>query len=260
MKRDATPLGCFGNKRNELNTIEQYFSQIADSIETVIDPFCGSAIVSKSLYDLYPHVKVHINDLDHHRIAFYKNAADPEWCERWMAFEREVLDAGKEKYMEICAADTFEKYVLSKRIHKFRNGVFPKDPTRFYNKPIGTPAWLKFFKHAVITNEEWLDAVAPYKHDPKAFVFLDPPYFKSDNRAYENYSKKFVDDSKTIYDGTQLFIDLLHFMEECECKFMMVINDNAILRHIYAKFIKESYGKTYSASLGKTQHLVLTNF
>jgi hypothetical protein len=77
MVKEKILLGCFGNKEKEY---KQYLKDIITNNtndDTVfVEPFCGSAIISKSLHDEGNIKQYHINDIDTCRIDFYKNT-DP---------------------------------------------------------------------------------------------------------------------------------------------------------------------------------------
>ena len=73
-KIDTIPLGCFGNKRNELKLLIPIIEpQITDD-SIFVEPFCGSSIVSFNVFKkINKNIEFHINDLESLRIKFYKN-------------------------------------------------------------------------------------------------------------------------------------------------------------------------------------------
>ena len=50
-KLDTIPLGCMGNKKYELKMLLPIIKQQITNDSIFVEPFCGSAIISKTLYD-----------------------------------------------------------------------------------------------------------------------------------------------------------------------------------------------------------------
>ena len=72
-KIDTIPLGCFGNKRNELKLLLPIIEPEITDKTIFIEPFCGSCVVSFNVYKNYSDIDFHINDTDPFRIQFYNN-------------------------------------------------------------------------------------------------------------------------------------------------------------------------------------------
>ena len=49
-KLDTIPLGCMGNKKNELKLLLPIIQPQINNKTTFIEPFCGSSIVSFNVY------------------------------------------------------------------------------------------------------------------------------------------------------------------------------------------------------------------
>ena len=71
-KFDTIPLGCMGNKKNELKILLPIIKQQITNDSIFVEPFCGSCIVSFNVLQTNTNVKIHVNDLDNLRIQFYK--------------------------------------------------------------------------------------------------------------------------------------------------------------------------------------------
>ena len=101
-KIDTIPLGCFGNKRNELKLLIPIIEpQITDD-SIFVEPFCGSSIVSFNVFKkINKNIEFHINDLDQLRIKFYKNMTIEKEREALYKLEKEIIEKGAEFYYSI---------------------------------------------------------------------------------------------------------------------------------------------------------------
>ena len=142
--------------------------------------------------------------------------------------------------------DDYLKYVISRRIYFIRYGLFPT--TKQITLKTISNNWLDFFKHSKITNKDYKEIINEYKDNENAFIYLDPPYVDSYNTGYVGYQKGRFDEELNVIDNTKIYIDLLNILS-CKCKVLFSINENAITKHIYKDFIKETYNHKYS--LGK---------
>ena len=121
---------------------------------------------------------------------------------------------------------------------------------------------------AKVTCKDWLSVANEYKDDPAALIFLDPPYFSSDNSTYGLYDET-ADATGMIADNTKIYIDILDFSRTSKAKVFMIINDNALLRHVYKDYAspphEKTYGSTHVNSLNrrrknKTMHMFVSNW
>ena len=94
---------------------------------------------------------------------------------------------------------------------------------------------IAILEKSIITNDDYLNIFEQYKDNNKAFLFLDPPYIFSENKAYN-----LIDD-----DVTSIMVKIYEYFLICKCKCMLIINDLYILRYIFKNFIKGSYIKIY---------------
>lgn len=259
-----TPLGCYGSKKQELKRILEYMAGI--EYGTFVEPFCGSAIVSKTIYTMQPSCPpggqqgptlIHINDIDVERMDFYSCCRDDAWREQWQKYELEVLGKGRDEYYKIMREDNFFSYVISKRIYGVRHGSYPRD-SKTKIKEVAAPSWVEFFNNAKMSCGDWLEVVNMYKDDPDALIFLDPPYLDSENSTYNKYATK--SDDKTILDNTQIYIDILKLLQTAKCKVFMIVNSNALMKHLYEGYVKQEYSKTYQNTKKRATHLIVANF
>ena len=268
---DTLPLGCMGNKKNELKRLLPIIEPELKEDTIFIEPFCGSGIVSFTIFKKH-NIKTHINDIDELRIKFYNNMKDEEERNKLYELEKKIVEKGEELYYSIVRKgdDEFLKYIISRRIHAFRNGLYPTTK-KIILRPI-SDNWLKFFNNTIITNKDYKQIFNEYKDNDKAFLYLDPPYMDSYNGSYNSYSGTTHDKNLKIIDNTQMYVDLLDILENGKCKVLFSINDCAITRFLYKSFIKETYNHMYATTYlnilnlndGKskkhTEVLIISNF
>ena len=72
VKLDTIPLGCFGNKINELKLLMPIIEPEINDKTIFIELFCGSCIVSFNVFKKQTNIKTHINDIDPLRIQIIK--------------------------------------------------------------------------------------------------------------------------------------------------------------------------------------------
>jgi hypothetical protein len=116
-----------------------------------------------------------------------------------------------------------------------------------------------FFSKKIDSNEDFKIKMEEYKNDESAFIFVDPPYFDSDNSYYGDYSTKTGNDN-VIKDNTGMYSYLAEYIKICKCKIMIVVNNNELMTYIFKNYIKSTYNITYQICSKKTTHLVITNY
>jgi site-specific DNA-adenine methylase len=144
-KIDTIPLGCFGNKRNELKLLLPIIEPEITDNTIFIEPFCGSCVVSFNVFKKHNNIKYHINDIDSLRIQYYKNTIDEEKRNELYKIENEIAEKGIDYYYSIVNSkdDNNLKYVISRRIYFIRYGLFPTNK-RIVSKEISNN-WINFF-------------------------------------------------------------------------------------------------------------------
>ena len=162
MKRiNNVPLGCMGNKKNELKILLPIIDEHITKKTIFVEPFCGSSIVSFNVFNNH-NVKIHINDIEKNRIQFYENIIKEDERDKLYKFENDVTEKGQLYYDSIVKKkpQDFEGWILSKRIHSFRYGLFPTNK-KIILKEI-SPNWVKFFEKATITNNDFTTTLKKY--------------------------------------------------------------------------------------------------
>ena len=253
---DTIPLGCIGNKKNELKLLLPIIEPQITTSTIFIEPFCGSSIVSFNVFKkINKNIDFHINDLDELRIKFLKNMTIEEERQKLYKLEKEILEKGQDFYYSIVRGkdDEFLKYVISKRIHNFRNGLYPTTKKIILREI--SDNWKEFLNKSNITNEDYLNIIEKYKDNEHAFLYLDPPYLDSYNSGYGTYQNKHHDENLKIIDNTEMYIIFLDLLKNAKCKVLFSINDCAITKYLYKDFIKESYNHQYQHSYVNIENL-----
>lgn len=269
MPNEKIPLGCMGNKKYELKYLLPIIKENINEDTIFIEPFCGSCIVSYNVFKLNVVKEFHINDSDEIRMKFYNNMTDENKREELYKIEEDILEKGEEEYYKhvdkLKLKTDYWSYIIGKRIHSFRYGMFPTTKKIILSKI--SDNWLEFLMTANKTTDDWKVIMEKYKDNKNAFIYFDPPYLESYNSGYNQYEKSIKTDG-TIIDNTKIYIDILNYLKNSKCKILFSINKNAITEHIYKDYINNTYNRIYGAThlnikttkKKNTDILTITNF
>lgn len=244
-----------GNKRNELKNIEELIN--LDLYDNIVEPFGGSCSFSRNIYEKDNSKNFYISDINNELVYFCNN------------FYKNKDDTIKECLQKINNINTKEEYnVLIKNLKKYdlkdyliyqtyyrlRKGYYPIDNRKpkfiDYNKK--TDKIDLFFKNVKYVNQSFKIYLDQFKDDEKTLIFLDPPYIDSCNDFYEGDFN-----SKDMYN---IWEDIYDFVNNCKCKFIMIVNNNVFMKIIFKNFYYNSYEKKYSShSKKQVSHIVFTN-
>jgi len=209
-----------GSKRKELNYIRDYEPE---NFEIVVDVFGGGGNVFLDYVKRYPTKKVIYNDFD-------KCLTD--------IFYTVAIGNGKYLQDEVNAHISLEKH--RDRVYKIKAGEDEKTPLNFLSLSQtgfrgiwnnATPrndnvAYIKLCNYEelvndpdVILNMDYKELMNKYKSCKEAFLYLDPPYAKTDLKTYKK-------------GGDKEFLPfILKFMKdpETKCKVMLhVLHDDFV--------------------------------
>lgn len=245
------PFLKLGNKTDD---IKNFIDYIPTNCHTIVEPFAGSFAVSRILYDPTKY-KIHINDIDPNLFYLLKH------MKQYLKIRTKIIS-----YIHKYTPDNknMKEYILKMKIHQSFKQIlqstfiirgFVKAPkTNFDYKDL-----LFFLDNIKITNDNYEKCMSIYSNDENAFLFCDPPYFGSDNTDYSTFGRA-VDDDNRIIDNTEMYVYLSKYIKDCKCKIMIIINDNAILRHLFTGYVKCTYQKTYQLSKKKDTLMIITNY
>ena len=240
-----------GNKRQEVEKIEEYLHDKFDGIDTIIEPFCGTSAMSCYLSMKYPkRFKYILNDNNPMLIELYHLMKNEDLFNEFIILVNETvkLIVDKKSYLEVINQPTVLAWFISNRIYTIRAGLYTvgyKPKTyKFDDFPI-----LKFLREEDVDirlgNGE--DLFIEYENEANVLCFLDPPYMFSCNTFY---AKKITGIYEYCY---------LKQLNNLNCKIVFVIEDMWIVRAIYSNNIKLSYGKHYETKHKDVNHILISN-
>lgn len=245
-----------GSKRKELHYIRDYEPE---NFEIVVDVFGGAGNVFLDYLKRYPTKKVIYNDFDK--------------CLTDIFYE---VSIGNAQYLEaeVNAHISIEKH--RERVYKIKAGEDEKTPLNFLSLSktgfrgiwnMSTPLhrkvpYINLCKYEelvndpdVILNMDYKELMNKYKNCKDAFLYLDPPYYKTQCDTYKNGGDK------------QFLPFILKFMKDPETKCKIMLNV------VYDDFVKDEkaalvYTVNYNFKPGqgpasynpKKSHCIIINY
>ena len=233
-----------GSKRQEIHHIDAVVDW--GSFDSVVEPFAGSAALSLELHARGLDKQYVVNDADPNLVALYRYAAEHgsaplyDYCRARLTAEEFDRHHGR-------PPQSVEEYFYTKRVP----GAFGRaktPPPKWPSLTHGTCqlAADRFFGRARITEGDWRTCVDEHKDDPRALIFLDPPYFDSFNQAYYGLDGSRRQADGSLLDLTGMFVEMLHYLETAQATVVVITSGCALLDHVFAPFIKSSHIKRYS--------------
>ena len=240
-----------GNKRAEVNVILKYIEKTVDmnTIETIIEPFCGSSAVSYYISTLYPgRFKYVLNDIDVNLIELYNIMRDPVKLRAFfdevnrLCFDANDTFVSKEEHKKIKEQKTVYSWFIERYYYQRFKGLYPttdgKPKKIDIEKKLNEIPILKFLKNenVVILNKDALDVIKDY-NSVNNVLLLDPPYVGCDNSFYTNKS------NMNIYEW---------LLEKGESKLYncyVVLEYNWMVKLLFKTIPKWCYAKSYYSNL-----------
>lgn len=239
---------------NKVDDIKYFKDLIPTDVKTVVEPFAGSFAISRILFDPKKY-KIYINDNDSSLFFILKNISlfikTLYETSKYIRDKNPTQKELKEYVDELEVDDAIKTQMMNRFIVR---GYVKVNKTDIDYTELET-----FLKDVNITNLDFQEVMEKFKNQKTAFLFVDPPYFGSDNSNYESHRIK-TNDNNEIIDNTFMYVYLAEFLKKCKCKIMIVINDNAILRYLFKDYIKTTYNKIYQISKKKDKLMVITNY
>jgi site-specific DNA-adenine methylase len=238
-----------GNKRDEVEKI--YPNLDLSNIDTIIEPYCGTAALSYYISTLHPKkFKYILNDNDKLLTQLYNILKDDK---QTLLFETKINDIlkdtnfNKDMYVKL-DSNTLEGYFIKHKIYSIRPGLFRLDYIYKYITLSDSPI-VNFLRteNIEIKNEDAVDLYKLHCDDIKTFIFLDPPYINTCNDFYTNTSMNIYE---YLYNNE---------IENNKAYICLVLEDMWIINLLFkgSKIIK--YSKLYQTSKKKTNHLMILN-
>lgn len=241
-----------GNKREEVERIEEYIKDYITDETIFIEPFCGSCALSYYIWTKYPNLEFILNDESDFLFEMYnllKNEEEIDKLEKYINEAIENMD--KEKYTNILKEKTLYSKFLGKKFYNIREGLFPmgKNLKKINLRNCGI---YNFFKNANITytKKNAIDIIEQNNFDKNAIIFLDPPYINTTN-TYYNYDTK---ENNNVYE--YLYRNSIN---DWLSTVIGVFESNWIINLLYKENIINEYKKIYQIGKKKTIHILISN-
>jgi site-specific DNA-adenine methylase len=238
-----------GNKSREVGTILEVMDKNGiklEDVDTVAEVFGGSFAFIRFLVRNGVTKRYRVSDMDSNLIGAYQAMADEKTNgETIEALRAATVDLDQAKYKGLVKQPGLVGYLVKYGLCGMRAGAWPGP-----GKSINYERMAGFTKFAQVefTACDAFARLEELKDDPRALVFLDPPYFLSSNDFY-------------MAGLTDAFFKLIDNRKAYKCRMVFVINDHLLTRafmQVRGIPVVEA-DVTYSRSKTKTKHLYFTN-
>ena len=244
----------FGNKRQEVEKIYNEIENI-DSYTHIIEPYCGSCALSFYIWmnDKDKNKTYILNDNDEKLIELFTISKDKtkfdKLCDDLDALHLTITN--KDEYQKVVSKSDLVSWIYIRKVCSFRIGLYPTNKKfnvdcfkNFRNAPI-----IDFFRNAniIISNKDGMEVYNEYKANPKALLFLDPPYLICDNNWY----------SKTN-------INIYEYLSENDISkekalILLCLENIWIIKLLFKGKKHILYDKKYETTKKKTEHILVMN-
>jgi len=238
-----------GNKRQEVEKI--YENLDLSNIDTIIEPFCGTAALSYYISTLHPKkFKYILNDNNETLMQLYNILKDDK---ETLLFETKIdniikdTNFNKDIYTKL-DINTPEGYFIKNKIYKIKRGLFPLVYKYKYIKLSDYPI-VNFLRteNVEIRNDNALDLYKLYYDNMKTLLFLDPPYINTETNFYKKPSIE-------IYEYLRN-----NKIENNKAYTCLVLEKIPIINSLFKDSKTIKYPKIYQTTQKKTEHLMILN-
>lgn len=244
-----------GNKRQEVDKIFDTFKSTIDSINIIVEPFCGSSALSFYISTLYPgRFQYVLNDNNKYLIEIYQILQDENKTEDFLNCIKEEVDKIKSKELYLQHAkntnDSLISWFIVNTYYTIRPGLYPLEGLRSekIDKMKKAPI-IEFLRNEniIMSCSNWSDVYDQYRSNEDALIFLDPPYLSSCNDFYKCPD---VNIYEYLFDND---------IDKEKSKIVLCLENIWIIKLLFKnkKFIE--YIKKYETSKKKTTHAVILN-
>ena len=188
-----------------------------------IEPFLGSG----ALFFNTPNAELSIlNDLSKDVITMFKLIKKaPLITKNYQGFT-DVSEA--REFYENHGNDIYDKIIYNLIKNNYGFYGHPVKKTEDIHKAYTNQYFINHLKDykeklkdTILLNEDYKKVIKKYDNE-KAFIFLDPPYEKSDKRSYEN----------PIID----YEEMAKILKNIKGKFLLTLNDSPYIRQVFKDF------------------------
>jgi len=218
------PLPFRGQKRNFIRLYKEVLDGISSSIDTVVDMFGGSGILSRVTKDILPSCKVVYNDYDHYcnrldNIATTNTLINTiyKMVNGIVYYKKHIPNDLKNKILDIILkteqSNTYVDYLTISQNICFSNHYVNcfeelKKETLYNMVRTNDYSCSNYLDGLDVVHKDYLDLYKDYNNDHTMFI-LDPPYMNTDNTGYCSGSEWSI---KEYLDIITLFNDKKYIM------------------------------------------------
>ncbi len=198
----SAPLPFQGQKRRFVSDFKDVIKRF-DDIDTVVDLFGGSGLLSHVFKRERPDARVIFNDYDHYCDRLANVSTTNEILSRIRAVlsvvpaDKKVPDELRKQILNIVAEYAANGYVdyITVSLSVLFSGKWAKNfeelsKHTMYNRVKQSDYNVEGFLDGLeIVHEDYRDLFALHKDDKHTLFLIDPPYLSTDNISYENYWK-----------------------------------------------------------------------
>jgi len=245
-----------GNKRKELSEIMKYVN--INDYDYIIEPYGGTCSFSRHVYHLDSNKKFRISDIDEN-VTFF--------CNNFHKYDDIIIKKTIKKVNKLENKQVYNEYIQNKPIankdnikefltyfliyrsfYQVRPGLYPNNDRRpkYINLQKNKEKINEFFENVKYHHKDAFHFIDKYKNNERALLFIDPPYLTSSKGLYD---RRIENNWERLYN----------FMDTCQCKFILVVDNNFFMKMSFKKWFKTSYSKTYSNKHTTTVHNIFTN-
>lgn len=181
-----------GNKDREMNIIKDNLPDL-NNIDTIIENFGGTfALIRYLINELNLSKNYIVNDNNENLILMYKYLIDEDNNNKCIEkIKKKIVDIDKEKYNKIVKKKNFFSFLFSNMFYYRRPGVYPKEGIKQRQYLYDKINYFLNYKNINFMSLDAYDLFEKYKDDERCFIFMDPPYFLSENTTYKHKSLNF---------------------------------------------------------------------
>lgn len=243
-----------GNKRNE---IKQFYNFLNfEGIDTIIEPYAGTSVISYYIASLHPNIKVILNDNNPYIKEIYDIINDDDKVEQFETKFNEIKNTitTKEAYDNVIKNKDIYGWLIGNKYFNMRPNLCPIGHR-------GNNTLQKLFKfrdykifdfyrnpNVSFTCQDAISVYENYKNNVNHMIIMDPPYIAACNSFY-------LDDSMNIYEH----LNDNNITNE-KAKIYLILENQWIIKLLFrTNNTLFQYDKQYALSKRKTTHLLISN-
>jgi hypothetical protein len=243
-----------GNKRNE---IKQFYNFLNfENIDTIIEPYAGTSVISYYIASLHPNMKIILNDNNEYIKEIYDIIQDDNKVEQFENKVNEIKNSiiTKDDYDNVIKNKDIYGWLIGNKYFNMRPNISPighrskntlHKPFKFRDYKI-----FDFYRNpnVIFTCEDAISVYENYKNNVNCMIIMDPPYISACNSFY-------LDDSMNIYEHLNN-----HNISAEQAKIYLILENQWIIKLLFrTNIILFQYDKKYELSKRKTTHILISN-